>query len=237
MTINRSVSAKTNTISLKRKSGELPFRISGRIQHDKYFYESISLSSNDRGFVAIHSVTTEPPRGLTDQCSSIILETLHLGPSAAISSTHNACKDYLHIMIEQDACISALAVKSSPQDIRIASVGSLLCYTITGSTLQALTLPQITSLGMLFNYLNSPHYQPVPEMRFFWPDNNTGVKLAIANRDVSICVSPEEINSLFSNSTRQEFIVKKIEQLCRRRNPNSTPLLTINEIQSSFHIR
>lgn len=234
MTTNKSVSAKASSISLKRRSGALPFKISGRTQHNRYSFESISLLSNDGGFAAVHSITTESPRNLTDQCSSVILKALHLGPSAAISTANNACKSCLHTMIQQDACISALAVKSSPQGICIASVGSLLCYTITDSKLQTLAFPQITSSGMLFNYLNSPHYQPVSEKNLIWPDNNTSIRFVIANRDVSISISPEEINSLLINSKHQQFAIKEIKQLCRRRNPNCTPLLTISEMQPTF---
>lgn len=230
---NIAVFGETGLVSLRRKSGVLPFRIAGRKQSGKYVFESISLSRDDEDLVVVHAIATEPStQNITDLCRDVILERMYLGPSSAISFANAACRKQLRDGGDPtDACVSAVAIKRAHRGARVAAVGSLLCYAIEDFSFRALALPQITSSGLLFNYLSSPHYQAVPEERLPWSDEVASSGFAIANRDISSCVSPEEIGPLFADANHPGTALDALEGLCRRRCPNCTPLMAIGEIE------
>ncbi len=227
---------ETSLVTLKRNSGISPFRITGRERSEKYGFESFSLSTDDEGLAVVHAVTTEPSaQGITELCRDVILASLHLGPSSAISLASTACrKSWQDRKDSTAACVSAIAIKRTRRDVRVAAVGSLLCYAIEDCSFRALALPQITSSGLLFNYLNSPRYKPVPEKSMPWPEGGAGFELAFANRDISMSVSPEELSSLFAKGNSPETALLALGQICRKRRPDSTPLMAIREVRSSF---
>lgn len=230
---NVAAFGESGLVSLRRQSGVLPFRIAGRERSDKYVFESISLSSDNESLVVVHAIATEPStQDITDLCRDAILAAMPSGPSSAISfasaAYRNRLRDGGH---PTDAGVSAVAIKRAHRGTRVAAVGSLLCYAIEDFSFRALALPQITSSGLLFNYLNSPHYQAVPEERLPWSDEVASSSFAIANRDISSCVSPEEIGPLFADANHPGTALDALEGLCRRRCPNCTPLMAIGEIE------
>lgn len=224
---------ETDLVALRRNSGTPPFHITGCERSDKYEFESISLSNDNENLVVVHAIATEPSaQDITELCRDIILESMHLGPSSAFSLANTAYRKRLRNGEDPTgACVSAVAVKRTHYDMRIAAVGSLLCYAIEDCSFQALALPQITSSGLLFNYLNSPRYKPVPEKSLPWPKGRASFELAFTNRDVSMSVSPEELSSLFASGNSPETALMTLGRICRKRRPNCTPLMAIREVR------